>query len=197
MRQANTVQTGIPPLYKIRRQGELKMIRFPAVILPTLAFLLPLSSFPQDIREATDVTAIDIDAFIDALPTDSISDQAIRVVDVGGYNIGIFGVFRPQNLPGRPIRHQTSVTEIYYIVSGTGTLVTGGTIDQEESTGNSRLTGRPNFAGSGISSGTSRQVVPGDIIVIPGNTPHWFSSLDTDIRYLIFRPDPESLLQLK
>lgn len=81
------------------------MIRFLAVILSTLALLLPLSSFPQDMPEATDVTAIDIDAFIDALPTDSISDQAIRVVDVGGYNIGIFGVFRPQDLPGRPIRH--------------------------------------------------------------------------------------------
>jgi mannose-6-phosphate isomerase-like protein (cupin superfamily) len=170
------------------------MIRSLLVLLSTLMLLFPFTSQAQELPSATDVTAIDIDAFIDALPKDSISDRAIRVVDVGGYNIGIFGVFRPQTLPGRPIRHQTSVTEIYYIVSGTGTLVTGGVIEQEESTGNSRLTGRPNFAGSGISGGVSRQVVPGDVIVIPGNTPHWFSSLDTDIRYLIFRPDPERLL---
>ena len=39
----------------------------------------------------------------------------------------------------------------------------------------------------------SRKVVPGDLIVIPGNLPHWWSSLDSDIRYLIFRPDPEGL----
>jgi len=165
--------------------------------LPTLVCLFALSSYAQELPSATDVSAINIDAFIDALPKDRISDRAIRIVDVGGYNIGVFGVFRPQTQAGRPIRHQTSVTEIYYIVSGTGILVTGGSIEEEEGTGNSRLTGRPNFAGSGISGGVSRQVVPGDVIIIPGNTPHWFSSLDTDIRYLIFRPDPESLLQLK
>ena len=39
----------------------------------------------------------------------------------------------------------------------------------------------------------SRPVGPGDVVIIPGNVPHWFSSLDSDIRYLIFRPDPEGL----
>lgn len=158
---------------------------------------LSLSSGAQQFPDATDITAAEIDAFIDALPDDRISDRAIRVVDVGGYNIGVFGVFRPMSQPGRAIRHQTSVTEIYYMLSGTATLVTGGVIENEESTGNSRLTGRPNFAGTGIRGGTSRQVVPGDVIVIPGNTPHWWSSLDTDIRYLIFRPDPEALLDVR
>ena len=162
--------------------------------------LLPLTLLSvdgQELPSATDISAIDIDAFIDALPEDSISDRAIRVVDVGDYNVGVFGVFRPQELPGRPIRHDTPISEIYYILSGTGTLVTGGIIEEEASTGNSRLSGRPNFAGTGISGGVSRQVVPGDVIVIPGNTPHWFSSLDTDLRYLIFRPDPQSLLEVR
>lgn len=83
------------------------------------------------------------------------------------------------------------------MLAGTGTLVTGGRLENEESTGNSRLTGRPNYAGTGITGGVSCPVVPGDVIVIPGNTPHWWSSLDTDIRYLIFRLDPESLLELR
>ena len=171
------------------------MIRIPKWVLPMLLPLTLLSADGQELPSATDVTAIDIDAFIDALPEDSISDRAIRVVDVGDYNVGVFGVFRPQELPGRPIRHDTPISEIYYILSGTGALVTGGIIEEEVSTGNSRLSGRPNFAGTGISGGVSRQVVPGDVIVIPGNTPHWFSSLDTDLRYLIFRPDPQSLLE--
>lgn len=173
------------------------MISYLRLIVPILIFMFHLSTNAQELPEATDIPAIAIDEFIDALPRDRISDRAIRVIDVGGYHLGIFGVFRPQTQPGRPIRHQTSVTEIYYIVSGTGTLVTGGLIEEEESTGNSRLTGRENFAGTSIRGGVSRQVVPGDVIVIPGNTPHWFSRLDTDIRYLIFRPDPESLLQLR
>ena len=142
---------------------------------------------------AVDVPAASIEAFIDKLPKDRISDLPIRVADVGGYKVGVYGVFRPKALPGDAIRHQTSVTEIYYMLEGTATLVTGGTIVSERTTGVSPNTKRPNFGGSGIEGGVSRKVVPGDVIIIPGNVPHWWSSLDTDIRYLIFRPDPEGL----
>jgi mannose-6-phosphate isomerase-like protein (cupin superfamily) len=142
---------------------------------------------------AVDITGAAIDAFIDALPTDAISDRPIRVAEVGGYRVGVYGVFRPRALSGDAIRHQTSVTEIYYMLEGTGTLVTGGRIVDERSTGNSPNTGRPNFAGPRIEGGVSRRVVPGDVIIIPGNVPHWWSSLDSDIRYLIYRPDPEGL----
>jgi quercetin dioxygenase-like cupin family protein len=36
----------------------------------------------------------------------------------------------------------------------------------------------------------SRRISPGDIVVIPGRTPHWWSTLDSDIRYLIIRSAP-------
>jgi mannose-6-phosphate isomerase-like protein (cupin superfamily) len=146
---------------------------------------------------AVDIRAADVAAFLDALPPDQISDRAIRVADVGGYNVGVFGVFRPRDSGGAAIRHETSVTEVYYMVEGSGTLVTGGIIIEERSTGNSRLTGRPNFAGSGVEGGVSRRVEPGDIVIIPGNSPHWWSSLDSDIKYLIYRPDPEALLEVR
>jgi hypothetical protein len=35
------------------------------------------------------------------------------------------------------------------------------------------------------------------VIVIPGRLAHWWSSLDSDIRYLIYRPDPEGLQKVK
>jgi mannose-6-phosphate isomerase-like protein (cupin superfamily) len=151
------------------------------------------SAAAQEPPPAVDITGAAIDAFIDALPDDAISDRPIRVAEVGGYRVGVYGVFRPRSLPGDAIRHQTSVTEIYYMLSGTGTLVTGGRIIEERTTGNSPNTGRPNFGGPRIEGGVTRQVVPGDVIIIPGNVPHWWSSLDTDIRYLIYRPDPEAL----
>lgn len=142
---------------------------------------------------AVDLTANDIRAFIDGLPKDRISDRPIRVAEVGGYKVGVYGVFRPQTMPGDAIRHETSVTEIYYVLEGAGTLVTGGRIVNERSTGNSPNTGRPNFGGDRIEGGVTRRVAAGDVIIIPGNAPHWWSSLDTDIRYLIYRPDPEGL----
>ncbi len=146
---------------------------------------------------AVDVTAAGIKSFIDALPKDRISDLPIRVADVGGYKVGAYGVFRPKSMPGGAIRHQTSVTEIYYMLEGSGTLVTGGKMVDERSTGVSPNTKRPNFGGSRIDGGVTRKVVPGDVVIIPANLPHWWSSLDGDIRYLIFRPDPEGLQPIK
>lgn len=157
-----------------------------------LTFPAPLL-LAQSAVPALDIRAADIEAFINALPSDAISDRAIRVVDIGGYKVGVYGVFRPQSMPGNAIRHDTSVTEIYYMLSGTGTLVTGGVIEEEVSTGNSPNTGRPNFAGPRIAGGVTRSVGPGDVIIIPPNVPHWWRQLDSDVRYLIYRPDPEGL----
>jgi len=154
-----------------------------------LLFITP--ALAQSTLPAVDVTAEDIKAFIDALPKDRISDRPIRVVEVGGYKDGVYGVFRPQALSGNAIRHETTVSEIYFMLEGSGTLVTGGTINEERSSGMSPNTKSPNFAGTGIEGGVSRKISAGDVIVIPGNVPHWWSSLDSDIRYLIFRPDPD------
>jgi mannose-6-phosphate isomerase-like protein (cupin superfamily) len=138
---------------------------------------------------ATDVSSADIDAFIDALPRDAISDRPIRVVPVtGDYRVAVFGVFRPQSLPGDAILHRTNTTEIYYMREGAGTLVTGGTITNANPDGT---------RGSGIEGGVSRRIVPGDVVIIPGHTPHWWSELESDIEYLIFRPDPDNRIELR
>jgi len=168
-----------------------------SILFITCAFItcafIGTQVFAQSTLPAVDVTASQIETFIDALPKDRISDRPIRVVEVGGYKTGVYGVFRPQSLSGDAIRHETSVTEIYYMLEGSGTLVTGGSIAEEHQTGISPNTKTPNFAGTRIDNGDSRKVKPGDVVIIPGSVPHWWSSLDSDIRYLIFRPDPENL----
>jgi mannose-6-phosphate isomerase-like protein (cupin superfamily) len=143
---------------------------------------------------ALDVSAAQVKAFIDGLPKNAITDSAIRTTDVGGYRVGVFGVFRPKNLPGDAIAHETRTTEIYYMLEGAGTLVTGGTITGIKPAPAGRAAGP---RGDKIDGGVSRHVGPGDIIIIPGRAPHWWSSLDSDIRYLIFRPDPDGRLPLK
>ena len=143
------------------------------------------------------LSAADIKTFIDQLPKDRISDSPIRVTDAGGYKVGVYGVFRPKGVVQAANRHETTVTEIYYMLEGTATIVTGGTMVDEKSSGASPNTKRPNFQGTRIEGGVSRHMAPGDVIVIPGNLPHWWSSLDSDIRYLIFRPDPEGLQTTK
>lgn len=142
---------------------------------------------------ATDVTAATIAAFLEALPRDAISDRPIRVVDVGGYQVGVYGVFRPRALPGDAILHETTTSEVYYMLEGSATLVTGGKLVGPKAPQPKSTTVRAER----IEGGVSRKVTRGDLVIIPGRTPHWWSSLDGDIQYLIIRPDPDRRLPPK
>lgn len=143
---------------------------------------------------ATDVTASDMKRFIDAMPRDAITDAPIRVVDVGSHRVGVFGVFRPKTEPGDAIAHETKTTEVYYVLEGAGVLVTGGTIVDLKPPPPGR---NPGPRGNRIEGGVTRRVSAGDLIVIPGRTPHWWSSLEGDIRYMIVRSDPVGTMNLK
>ncbi len=158
-----------------------------------LLVLLASTAGAQDAPEATDVTSADIQKFINALPRDAVSDRPIRVVEVtGDYRVGVYGVFRPQSPLGGANLHQVNTTEIYYMVEGVATLVTGGELIDPAETPNST-----NVRGSGIRGGVSRRITKGDVVIIPGRTPHWWSELETDIEYLIFRPDPDNRIPLR
>ena len=64
------------------------------------------------------------------------------------------------------------MTEIYNIVSGSGTFVTGGSFKSAQD------------RTAGISGGVSRHVQAGDFVVLPPGTPHWFSKIDGSITYV-------------
>ena len=72
------------------------------------------------------------------------------------------------------------------------TLVTGGELIDPTQPPNGT-----SVRGSGIRGGVSRRVTKGDVVIIPGHTPHWWSELETDIEYLIFRPDPDNRIPLR
>ena len=163
------------------------------VIVALLTILLSTPLLAQDAPQATDVTSADIQKFINALPRDRVSDRPIRVVEVtGDYRVGVYGVFRPQDFPGDANLHEVNTTEIYYMVKGAATLVTGGTLTEPHPAPSGT-----SLRGSGIDGGVSRRITKGDVVIIPGHTPHWWSNLETDIEYLIFRPDPDNRLSLK
>jgi len=65
--------------------------------------------------------------------------------------------------------------EIFYVIDGGGTMVTGGKLQNE------KRTNAENLSGSGIEGGTPRKLAKGDFLVVPENTPHWFSSIDGTI----------------
>jgi len=87
-------------------------------------------------------------------------------------------------------------------VSGGGTLVTGGTLEQstemrKDDPSVVKLMG-PTEQGIAISGGKSQRIGPGDIVVIPANTPHGFTNLGPDgISYVLVRIDPHHFLQAR
>ncbi len=146
------------------------------------------------------VTADDIAATMMAAPEGVVSDQSIRMIDAGGYNVGIGLVRRPASRPGSSIEHHNQ-TEVYYVVEGAGTIVTGGTlVDGEPLDADGEvvkhLTG-PSSIGPRIEGGESRRIAKGDMLIMPAGTPHGFTELEADIAYLVVRIDPDQLVQLK
>jgi len=146
---------------------------------------------------ATDITAAQVQAFIKGAPQDRNSDRPIRVVDVGGYRMGIFGVFRPKSAPPNATVHQTNITEVYYMLEGAGTLVTGGTLKKPATPRPSTLGNWTDVSSDGIEGGVSRRIAKGDVVVIPGGVPHGWASTESDITYLIVRSDPDKKIDLK
>jgi mannose-6-phosphate isomerase-like protein (cupin superfamily) len=69
-------------------------------------------------------------------------------------------------------------TELHYIIEGSATVVTGGTIV--------RPTGGTSAAAT-IDNGVTRHVTKGDVIIIPPNTPHWYKEVEGSITYLEVR----------
>jgi mannose-6-phosphate isomerase-like protein (cupin superfamily) len=75
----------------------------------------------------------------------------------------------------------TRDTDIAYVLQGSATLVTGGTPLELKSTGPEEL------RGSGIQGGETRELWPGDVVVIPNGIPHWFRNVSAPFLYYVVK----------
>jgi mannose-6-phosphate isomerase-like protein (cupin superfamily) len=62
--------------------------------------------------------------------------------------------------------------EMFLVVEGAGTIVTGGTLRE------ARRTNAQNLSGVGIDGGQSRRIAKGDFVIVPEGTPHWFGEIE-------------------
>ena len=85
------------------------------------------------------------------------------------------------------------------MISGTGTLMLGGNIENAKATPADspvvRVLNGPSTGGGRVVGGTGTTLGPGDAVIIPPNTPHWWTDIPTDqIVYLVVRMDPKKVL---
>ena len=71
--------------------------------------------------------------------------------------------------------------DIFHVLEGTATFVTGGTI------AGARDTAAGETRGTGIEGGTTRQLAAGDVITIPAGVPHWFKVVNGRFRYFVVK----------
>jgi mannose-6-phosphate isomerase-like protein (cupin superfamily) len=132
---------------------------------------------------------------------EQIIDQQVRSVNVGKSNVAIGLVHRGRlTKPGEVAEHD-HVSEVYHVISGAATLVTGPELVNPQArpatNTNVRLLNGPGFNAASIRNGVTHQLKAGDVIVIPAGTGHWFTQIDDHITYLMIRVDPDKVTPLK
>jgi len=156
-------------------------------MLPLFALLLTLSAEQQAPVSATFISKEDHEAVLKKQIADNVVDQPIKASDVLGGKASVAMLHRVK--PEASALIHDYVTETYYIMSGTGTFVTGGRLGDAKETDLSKYNAGISHTGTRI-GGESRRVKPGDIIIVPAGTPHSFSALDGPISYLVYRFEP-------
>ena len=101
----------------------------------------------------------------------------------GIVRVGI--VHRSKQEP-RALLHE-ELTEIYQIIEGSGTLVTGGATTDCAPVADPPNLGPTKSYYCTMTAGVSQKVKPKDMIIVPAGTPHKFSELDGPISYAIYR----------
>jgi len=85
-----------------------------------------------------------------------------------------------RDAPGLGEVHATD-TDIIYVLSGRATFVTGGRLVEPEQIAPHEV------RGPRIEGGTAHALVPGDVIVVPSGTPHWFQAVEGPLTYYVVK----------
>jgi len=149
----------------------------------------------------TYVPSGEIQAYLNRAPADSVSDQQVRAVDVGKAHVDIGVVYRGKQTAGGAVAEHDLVSEVYHVIDGSATLVTGSDItDLKRRPADDRavrLLNGPGGNGATIRNGATYELKPGDVVIIPAGVGHWFTKIDDHIRYLMVRVDPDKVTPLK
>jgi mannose-6-phosphate isomerase-like protein (cupin superfamily) len=130
-------------------------------------------------------------------PGVSVNDRIVELKDMGQYNVAVAVVARPAGTFQNSLAHD-KITEIYYVLKGAGTHVTGKIVNGTRGEKPSTTIGPTLSSNSPIQNAKSTRLGPGDVQIIPPGVAHGFTSIDPGgIEYLVFRVDPDHVLAMQ
>jgi len=145
----------------------------------------------------------EIQAYVQKAIAEKRTDQQVRDVNIGKSHIGIGVVYRGKlTAPAADsVAEHDLVSEVYHIIEGSATLVTGpdlvGMKRRPADLETVRLFNGPGNNSASIRNGVTHELKAGDVIVIPAGTGHWFTKIDDHITYLMVRIDPDKVTPLR
>lgn len=160
----------------VKHNGRLQSVAAHDAIYQARAQAAPTT---QDESRVIFFSAKQMDSEVHKLP--EVGPGTFRV-DLNEYSASKGGasVLR-RTRPGRAEVHKR-LTDMWYVIQGEGTLVTGGSLSQ------STETETDEFRGPSITGGEERHIAPGDFVRIPAGVPHWITKIDgNEILYLVVK----------
>jgi glc operon protein GlcG len=119
------------------------------------------------------------------LPSDRVAAafaKGVPLLETPGYKI-----HASRRVEAGQAEIHTRDTDIIYVLDGTVTFVTGGSVVDP------REVAPDEIRGSRIEGGTARALNKGDVMVVPAGVPHWFSQVDETFLYYVVKataPEP-------
>lgn len=159
--------------------------------------------------QAVYVPKSELDAYNQRAIEHKLVDQQVRSVDVGKVQVGIGSIYRGklgnaqglENQVAEAVAEHEQVSEVYYVIEGSATLLTGPDLVDPKPRPSTLKTVReqngPGYSAASIKNPEVHELKAGDMIVIPAGTGHWFTKIDDHIRYVMVRLDPDKILPTK
>jgi Cupin len=191
----------------VRNLKEVEMRKRTISIFTGLTFAL-LAQVPSPTCHhcvATYIPKSELDAYVRRAIEHNIIDQQVRSVDVGKSQVGV-GIERRERLApgssnGDAVAEHEQITEVYYVIDGSATLLTGpDLIDPKKRPDNLKTVREqngPGYNARAIEHPITTELKAGDMIVIPAGTGHWFTKIDDHITYAMVRIDPDKVVPTK
>jgi mannose-6-phosphate isomerase-like protein (cupin superfamily) len=152
------------------------------VVLVFMAFAVPSLLWPAG--EASEpATYKSASELMDTLMKSAQKNPAQATAPISNQSHYRVNIVR-RDRPGFALTHATGPakgSEVHYIIDGSATVVTGGTLV--------RAPGETGMRNATIDGGETRHVSKGDVVVIPAGTPHWYKEVQGSVTYLEVRFD--------
>jgi mannose-6-phosphate isomerase-like protein (cupin superfamily) len=153
-----------------RTEASVRSLALPILGGVAALVILAEAAAPASGRLAHPVTYFQAQKVSDAFA------KGMPLIEEGNYKVHA----SRREAPGQAEVHEAD-TDIIYMLEGSATLVTGGSVVDGKTTAPEEI------RGGSIQGGEARTLAKGDVMIVPLGTPHWFKAVQGPVLYYVVK----------